>query len=1161
MHRFLLAQLHLESLRDKLNQLQISCALNTLPTGNDALRRAYDSALERIDSQLPGHREVARRVISWIVYSYRALSSQELQHAVAINIHDARDPRNNLMDIDEILSCCAGLVTLDREANIVRLVHSTTEQYFTHERLEKWIKNPRLHVAEACITYLSIPEVFESAQNHDPKIIGTLSDTLDNVSLLQRHRVLSISKQWPLLFYLFCYWADHVRPFQQQLKSSLIWLLSQNGFQSLWLCPKTPQWSKSDGQSIYLCWPRLDESLALNIALFSRLADIVEDLLETGSRLYSGSFTTAYNSSSDLEPLASAAKHGNKRLIGLLLSRTKPSKKTYRNALQAAVADEDTFSFLVTLPTFKKEGWYDKLRQIGFSAAAQYGMRAVARSALTNCNVSIDRKDKHGRTPFYYAAREKQLNVVQLFLTHSVSFDWRGLLETSVTEKQTQVVETFFQSPQRPIISADTFHSILLLAVKRGDFGMSQLVLANFQGDINRKDDENSPILCYAANLPDSKICKMLLKRPGISADDVDSKGRTPLSYASENDHESVMRILLDDFSAHADSKDNEGRTPLSFAVSEGRQKALKILLHRKDVDINSRDSNGRTPFSYAVGTEWYNNPIAVTRTLLETGRIDTSIQDSNGYTALVYASRRNNYQAIRCWFSEGDCDPALGAALLEAVSPTRKLYRRRNHAALIQLLLSGCGTQVNWTNEKGQTPLMRSLDDDKCEAFQLLLQHPNIDLKLKDKNGKSVLHYAAENGRTTAMKILLLNSSDGFDVTSKDNLGRTPLMYAASLWKPDIELLDIILERSEVAINAKDNEGRNALSHAMAIRFGFGSGRDVVQRLLRLEGINVNEPDDRGLTPLAHAVGKPDLLHLMLEDARVIPHLKDNEGKTPLFHAAQWGDHVSISLLLQRDLDPCLKDYHGRSPLFYAAWNSKGTQKQTLDILLRQPEMDVNVKDGDGLVALAYAVQGWKNRFHDQKTFLTLVKYPGIDLNAVDNDGRTLIALWARVRLTTPNRAYCSIGRTLLTDPRTKVNTHDKYGRTPVHYAAMSSNLQAIRILLEKDDIDLKMKDKDGWTALTWVKYTLEDLENKDDDEAPSDHKERLREIYQLLAARKASEYEDCVLEKNDRDVASRASWASQSKLLRWFCPRRSLLILFILFFILFSSDPQNSM
>ena len=158
--RFLLAQLHLDSLRDKKTVKAVKSALARLPKGSEALEGAYGEVVERIDSQPPGDRELAHNVVSWLVNAKRPLTTTELQHALAIELGEHALDEDNLPDVEEMVSCCLGLVTVDEESNVVRMVHYTTQDYF--ESLPKdLIASAPANIASKCITYLSF-DVFAS---------------------------------------------------------------------------------------------------------------------------------------------------------------------------------------------------------------------------------------------------------------------------------------------------------------------------------------------------------------------------------------------------------------------------------------------------------------------------------------------------------------------------------------------------------------------------------------------------------------------------------------------------------------------------------------------------------------------------------------------------------------------------------------------------------------------------------------------------------------------------------------------------------------------------------------------------------------------------------------------------------------------------------------
>ena len=117
--RFLLARLHMDSLLVKRSPAKVIQALKNLPKG---MNQTYDEAMKRIQQQDEEDRTLAYRVLSWIVFAYRPLSVEELQCALAVS------PGMSRLDLDEFVlggrltSYCAGLVIIDEESRITRLV-------------------------------------------------------------------------------------------------------------------------------------------------------------------------------------------------------------------------------------------------------------------------------------------------------------------------------------------------------------------------------------------------------------------------------------------------------------------------------------------------------------------------------------------------------------------------------------------------------------------------------------------------------------------------------------------------------------------------------------------------------------------------------------------------------------------------------------------------------------------------------------------------------------------------------------------------------------------------------------------------------------------------------------------------------------------------------
>ena len=110
--------------------------------------------MERIQGQVADSHELAKQVLSWIACAKTPLTTLELRHALAVEIGEPELDEENLPEVEDMVSVCAGLVTVDEESNIIRLVHYTTQEYF-ERTWASWFPNAQTDITKTCVTYLS----------------------------------------------------------------------------------------------------------------------------------------------------------------------------------------------------------------------------------------------------------------------------------------------------------------------------------------------------------------------------------------------------------------------------------------------------------------------------------------------------------------------------------------------------------------------------------------------------------------------------------------------------------------------------------------------------------------------------------------------------------------------------------------------------------------------------------------------------------------------------------------------------------------------------------------------------------------------------------------------------------------------------------------------
>jgi hypothetical protein len=147
-------------LTGKRSPKAVQTALKNLVTGSRAYDYAYKDAIEQINGQIKDQEELAKQVLSWITYAKRQLTTTELQHALRVEVGESKLDELNFSEIEDIVSVYAGLVTIDEESEIIRLVHYTTQEYFEQTQ-RQWFYNTQTNITTICVTYLSFDE-FES---------------------------------------------------------------------------------------------------------------------------------------------------------------------------------------------------------------------------------------------------------------------------------------------------------------------------------------------------------------------------------------------------------------------------------------------------------------------------------------------------------------------------------------------------------------------------------------------------------------------------------------------------------------------------------------------------------------------------------------------------------------------------------------------------------------------------------------------------------------------------------------------------------------------------------------------------------------------------------------------------------------------------------------
>ncbi|KAF5697455.1 hypothetical protein FMUND_15405 [Fusarium mundagurra] len=781
---FLLAKLHMDYLLSKPTAGDVEDALTDLPHGISGLDKRYHQAMERINNHKEGQRDITYKVLYWIVHAKRPLSTAELQHAVAVRPGATEIKEKFLIEVEDLISDCAGLVTVDKESGIIRLVHYTTQDYFKRTQKD-WFPNAETDITITCVTYLSF-DAFEA---------GFFGTEDDSKARLRQH-------QHPLYDYAVRNWGHHALAASTNAATLILEFLESEAkvstsSQALMVLPRDSG-DSNYSQRVAPQWT------GVHLAAYFGLREAIMALLKNG---YDPNAKDAYGRT----PLSWAAENGYGLVVQLLLEEggrvdlkdtngwtplswaVESGNVEVMRLLLDAGAD---MNYRYDLPW---EIWDDRARS-PLSRAAEKGDKMAAK-LLIEKGAQPD-LDCIGWKPLSWAMEKGNVELMQLLLDADAAMDYtymiawreweqwdeRSPLSRAAEKGNEAAVKLLLKKGAQPDIkersSAHPGWTPLSYAAQNGQNVVVKLLI-----DAGAAVETKHVLLAIGSG--HEAIVKLLLENGGLESKD--NHGRTPLSYVAQNGSEADVHLLLEQ-DATAESADNSGRTPLSYAA--GNDKAVVQLLLEQGAAIESADNSGRTPLSYAAG-----NDKAVMQLLLEQGAAIESA-DNSGRTPLSYAAQCYDEAIVQLLLEQGataeSADNSGRTPLSYAANSggAGLVYTAENSKnAIVQLLLKQ-GAAIESADNSGRTPLSYAAGNDDKAVVQLLLEQ-GAAIESADNSGRIQLLFA-ENGDKAVIQLLL---KQGAAIESADNSGRTPLSYAAENSKDYI--VQLLLEQGATAESA----------------------------------------------------------------------------------------------------------------------------------------------------------------------------------------------------------------------------------------------------------------------------------------------------------------------------------------------------------------------
>ncbi|MFC1604708.1 ankyrin repeat domain-containing protein [Planctomycetota bacterium] len=255
-------------------------------------------------------------------------------------------------------------------------------------------------------------------------------------------------------------------------------------------------------------------------------------------------------------------------------------------------------------------------------------------------------------------------------------------------------------------------------------------------------------------------------------------------------------------------------------------------------------------------------------------------------------------------------------------------------HKDMASLLIDK-GADVNAKTLDDLTPLHLACQKGKREVAEFLMKK-GADPKATDVFMMTPLHFTVEKGFREISQLLI---EKGADVDARNKNGKTPLDLAIS--RNRSEIAKLLIEKGAAVSNI----------HTAASVGNIEKLRSIVEA-----GVDVNEIDDGGMTPLLRAVSRKHtkVAEFLVENGADV-NTGDKWGYAPLVHALWNTDSDMVKLLLDKGADPNAKDTsprYGHTPLHWAIMMDS---KESTELVLAAGA-DVNGKSNTGETPLDVA-------------------------------------------------------------------------------------------------------------------------------------------------------------------------------------------------------------
>ena len=222
-----------------------------------------------------------------------------------------------------------------------------------------------------------------------------------------------------------------------------------------------------------------------------------------------------------------------------------------------------------------------------------------------------------------------------------------------------------------------------------------------------------------------------------------------------------VVDCLVTNSSVNVNILDQE--EPLLIRAADMKPSAtgyldiVRSLISSSTCQVNVKGSSGNTALARACDR----GNTAMVAVLLSHPEVEVNTAGEDEMTPLMLAARRGNKAVVDLLLAREEIQVNLRAGQENVRGKSALIWAgEKGHQDIVRSLVDHPGLEVNMKDEDGYTGLIWAADNGHLEAVREFLKHPDIEINAVDLEGHSALTWAADRGRTGIVSLLLADSN-----------------------------------------------------------------------------------------------------------------------------------------------------------------------------------------------------------------------------------------------------------------------------------------------------------------------------------------------------------------------------------------------------------------